>query len=197
MKNRKYLSWVAPLLAGGLLAAFVYPTVRNSKSAGRLPEKLSEKLPATQRPASDLPPKVGDLAPDIQLPNPEGNVLKLSSLRGKVVLLDFWASWCGPCRQENPVTVAAYQKYKDRGFTVFSVSLDRNKKSWVKAIQADQLGWEGHVSDLQFWNSAAAAQYGIEAIPATFLIDPNGKVIARDMRGPDLEKALRKVLKAK
>ncbi|MBC7920570.1 MAG: TlpA family protein disulfide reductase [Ferruginibacter sp.] len=190
MKNWKPLSWVALLLAGGSLAAFTHPTsgFKNTRFAGR---------PPVQRPMPDVPPRVGDLAPDIALPNPEGKVLKLSSLRGKVVLLDFWASWCGPCRQENPVTVAAYQKYKDRGFTVFSVSLDRNKKSWLKAIQADQLAWEGHVSDLQFWNSAAAARYRIEAIPATFLIDPNGKVIARDLRGPDLEKALRKVLAAK
>ena len=137
-------------------------------------------------------PKVGDEAPEIELPNPEGKVLKLSSLRGKVVLLDFWASWCGPCRHENPVTVAAYDKYKDKGFTVFSVSLDRSKARWVQAIAQDKLTWENHVSDLQFWNSAAAARYGVESIPATFLIDASGKIIGKDLRGRDLEKALTK-----
>jgi peroxiredoxin len=142
-------------------------------------------------------PKVGDMAPEIELPNPEGKVMKLSSLRGKVVLLDFWASWCGPCRHENPVTVAAYEKYKSKGFTVFSVSLDRSKPKWVQAIKADDLSWENHVSDLQFWNSAPAAQYGVEAIPATFLIDQNGKIIAKDLRGNDLERALSKALSTK
>jgi peroxiredoxin len=142
-------------------------------------------------------PQVGELAPDIALPNPDGKIIKLSSLRGKVVLLDFWASWCGPCRYENPTTVAAYEKYKDQGFTVYSVSLDRSKAKWVHAIKADQLTWENHVSDLQFTNSAVAAQYGIESIPATFLLDANGKIIARDLRGKNLDKALNKALNIK
>ncbi|MES2734113.1 MAG: TlpA disulfide reductase family protein [Bacteroidota bacterium] len=161
----------------------------NQPKANLLVTASQSKIPAQ--------PKVGDMAPDIELPTPEGKKLKLSSLRGKVVLLDFWASWCGPCRHENPVTVAAYEKYKDKGFTVFSVSLDRSKAKWLQAIKADNLTWENHVSDLQFWDSAAASQYSIESIPATFLIDTNGKIIGKDLRGNDLEKALHKVLETK
>lgn len=129
---------------------------------------------------------VGQIAPDIELPSPDGKMIKLSDLRGKYVLIDFWAAWCKPCRQENPNVVRLYNQYKDKGFEVFGVSLDRTKEDWVKAIEADGLTWT-HVSDLKYFNSAAAELYKIEAIPATYMIDPEGKIIGKDLRGPSLE----------
>jgi peroxiredoxin len=132
-------------------------------------------------------------APDIQLEDPNGNVIALSSLRGQVVLLDFWASWCKPCRQENPNVVAAYEKYKNDGFTIYSVSLDEDKAAWEKAIKADNLSWVNHVSDLKGWQSSAAALYGVQSIPASFLIDANGAVIGQDLRGVALEQKLQEV----
>lgn len=139
-------------------------------------------------------PAVGEAAPEISLTNPEGKKMSLSSLKGKVVLIDFWASWCGPCRRENPNVVNVYNKYKDKGFTVFSVSLDNKKEDWMQAIQKDNLTWESHVSDLKGWKSAAAATYGVKGIPATFLIDKEGKVIATNLRGESLEAALKELL---
>ena len=132
---------------------------------------------------------VGQVAPDFELPDPNGKMVKLSDLRGKYVLIDFWAAWCKPCRQENPNVVRLYNQYKDKGFEVFGVSLDRTKEDWVKAIADDGLTWT-HVSDLKYFNSAAAELYKIEAIPATYMIDPEGKIIARDLRGPSLENKL-------
>lgn len=137
---------------------------------------------------------VGSEAPEIAMKMPNDTTLALSSLRGKYVLIDFWASWCGPCRKENPNVVRMYYKFKDKGFDIFSVSLDQEKESWVKAIEKDGLPWH-HVSDLQFWNSAAAAAYGVQGIPATFLLDKEGKVIAKYLRGEDLERKLEEVLK--
>lgn len=119
--------------------------------------------------------------------------MKLSDLRGQVVLLDFWASWCGPCRAENPNVVKNYQKYKDAGFTVMSVSLDSNKDKWLAAIQADQLSWPNHVSDLGGWNSKVAKLYGVQSIPFTVLIDKDGKVIATNLRGAALEQTLQQI----
>lgn len=119
--------------------------------------------------------------------------MKLSDLRGQVVLLDFWASWCGPCRAENPNVVKNYQKYKDAGFTVMSVSLDSNKDKWLAAIQADQLIWPNHVSDLGGWNSKVAKLYGVQSIPFTVLIDKDGKVIATNLRGAALEQTLQQI----
>lgn len=132
---------------------------------------------------------VGQTAPDFELPDPNGKPVKLSDLRGKYVLIDFWAAWCKPCRQENPNVVKLYNQYKDKGFEVFGVSLDRTKEDWLKAIQDDQLTWT-HVSDLKYFNSAAAELYKIDAIPATYMIDPDGKIIAKDLRGPSLENKL-------
>jgi len=137
---------------------------------------------------------VGTEAPEIEMKTPQDKNLALSSLRGKYVLIDFWASWCGPCRKENPNVVRMYYKFKDKGFDIFSVSLDQEKDSWVQAIEKDGLTWN-HVSDLQFWNSAAAAAYGVQGIPATFSLDKEGKIIAKNLRGEELERKLTEILK--
>ena len=133
---------------------------------------------------------VGALAPEITLTSPQGEFLSLSSLKGKVVLLDFWASWCRPCRAENPNVVRMYNKYAEKGFEIFSVSLDKSHEAWVKAIENDGLVWENHVSDLRFWQSEAAATYDVKGIPATFLLDKEGKIVAKNLRGEALEAKL-------
>lgn len=136
---------------------------------------------------------VGAPAPEFSLNDTNNRAVKLSSLRGKYVLLDFWASWCGPCRQENPNVVNAYNAFKGKGFTVMGVSLDKDKQSWLAAIDKDQLTWQ-HVSDLKYWSSEAAKLYGVTSIPRNFLLDPKGKIIARDLRGPALIEKLNELL---
>jgi peroxiredoxin len=138
--------------------------------------------------------EVGSEAPEIVMKNPQGQDMKLSDLKGKVVLLDFWAAWCKPCRMENPNVVAAYNKYKSKGFTVFSVSLDKDREAWLQAIKDDGLVWDTHVSDLQFWQNAAAQLYGINSIPAAFLIDRDGNIVGRDLRGAALEEKIKEVI---
>ena len=139
--------------------------------------------------------KVGQPAPEINFPDPSGKKRSLAALKGNVVLLDFWASWCGPCRRENPHVVEVYKKYKSKGFTVFSVSLDKEtgKDAWIQAIAQDGLIWENHVSDLKFWKSEAAALYGVQSIPQTFLLDREGKIAAINPRN-NLEEAVKKAL---
>ncbi len=137
----------------------------------------------------------GLTAPEIALKNPEGKTIKLSSLRGKVVLVDFWASWCGPCRQENPNVVKAYNKFKDKGFTVYSVSLDNDAAAWKRAIKSDGLIWPNHVSDLLQWKSSMPQLYGFDGIPYTVLLDKQGKIIGTNLRGPALEQKLSEILK--
>jgi thiol-disulfide isomerase/thioredoxin len=160
---------------------------------------------------------VGAAAPDIRLPNPDGKELSLSSMKGKVVLIDFWASWCGPCRKENPNVVKLYQQYKDKGFDIYSISLDgidnnnlmrmqnnadmikaegdKQRKKWLDAIKADNLTWSNHVSDLRGWSSVAAVMYGVNSIPRTFLLDRTGKIIGMNLRGEELAQKLKEALK--
>lgn len=161
-----------------------YPQFAQSKYA----QELHKRIEILSKTAP------GSIAPDIVLADPFGKTVSLSSLRGKTVLVDFWASWCRPCREESPNLVKAYNKYKSRGFEVFSVSLDDNRDAWQKAINDDKLLWT-HVSDLQKWNSAVVNQYNIESIPFTVLIDAEGKIIAKNLRGEALDAKLAEVLK--
>lgn len=142
----------------------------------------------------DNPAAIGKDAPEFALPDTKGKMIRLSSFKGKYVLLDFWASWCGPCRQESPNVVRAYNKYKQKNFEILSVSLDSKKDDWLSAINKDQLTWT-HVSDLNGWESTVVRLYHVEGIPATFLLDPNGVVVARDLRGPALDQKLEELLK--
>jgi len=144
---------------------------------------------------------VGNVAPDLKFNNPAGQPLDLYAYRGYYVLVDFWASWCGPCRGENPNVVATYKEYKDKkfkgakGFKIFSVSLDQDPARWTAAIKQDGLEWPDHVSDLKGWSSAAAQLYGVQSIPNNFLVDPKGVIIAHELRGPALGNELATLVK--
>lgn len=168
-------------------------------SVNKFPEhrslkKISTMLSVAAQPAPTENSLDNTEAPDFTLPDPNGKMISLKSFRGKYVLVDFWASWCGPCRQENPTVVAAFNRFKDKNFTVLGVSLDDNKAKWLKAVQDDKLTWT-HVSDLKQWESIVVPMYQIQGIPFNVLVDPNGKIIASGLRGEDLEKTLSSVLK--
>ncbi len=199
MKMEQLLSTNANVLMSAFLVTYfesafeqyagLYKAIRDSL-IGTYPENdfvrhLDSKLRASIVAGMD--------APDIALPDRDGNTRRLSDLRGKVVLIDFWASWCRPCRMENPNVVNVYNRYKDKGFEIFSVSLDNNRDAWLKAIDADGLVWPNHVSDLRGWSSAGGRLYGISSIPATVLVGPDGKVLARNLRGADLERKLAEI----
>jgi thiol-disulfide isomerase/thioredoxin len=152
------------------------------------------KVNPTNQPRSNASYSEGMVAPEISMADPSGKTRSLSDLKGKVVLIDFWASWCGPCRRENPTVVNAYKRYKDKGFEIFSVSLDSDGAKWQQAIAQDGLTWANHVSDLKGWQNAAAQAYSVTSIPHTILLGKDGKIVGTHLRGAALEAKLAELL---
>jgi thiol-disulfide isomerase/thioredoxin len=158
-----------------------------------LNEYVAELAMVIANQASDNEILSGMTVPDIELPTPDGNIVRLSSTRGSVVLLDFWAAWCPPCRAESPYLVRAYDKYHEKGFQIYQVSLDRTKEAWAQGIKDDKLERWIHVSDLKYWNSSVVGQYNIQSIPHSYLLDKEGRVIATNLRGVELERKLAEI----
>ena len=212
-ESKNYIKAYADTVSNGTLAVFAVANFLNPQTdlqdLNIISNKLATKFPANEsikalavalKPKNDNPYEMtqtfanGTAIPEITGFNPDGKSISLSSLRGKVVLIDFWASWCGPCRAENPNVVNVYNKYKDKGFDVFSYSLDDNKAKWADAIKKDGLIWPAHASQLKGWDSDICEQFNITSIPTNYLIDRNGNVIAFNLHGGALEQILQKVL---
>jgi peroxiredoxin len=183
-KDLKYFSMVDSSL--GIL----YPESDAVQDLHRQVDELKQKQLAESMSSARL--EAGAAAPEIALPNPDGDTILLSSLRGNYVLLDFWAAWCPPCRKENPNLVKVYEKYHEKGFEIFQVSLDKTRDAWLKGIKDDGLIWI-HVSDLQFWNSIVVPVYNIQGIPKSYLLDRRGRIVAQNLRGDMLEQELKKI----
>ncbi len=168
----------------------LFNTLSDANKSSSVGQAIQKRLASVKKTG------IGQVAPDFTQNDTLGNPVSLSSFRGKYVLVDFWASWCRPCREENPNVVKAFNRFKDKGFQIIGVSLDQPgaKQKWLDAIHHDGLAWT-HVSDLQYWNNAVAKAYGVEGIPQNFLLDPNGKIIAKSLRGEDLEKKLEEIYK--
>ncbi|HXB12956.1 MAG TPA: TlpA disulfide reductase family protein [Bacteroidia bacterium] len=166
----------------------VYPSFSPAVQQSSFGKEIKKEMDIMDRTA------IGQMAPDFTQNDSTGKPLALASFKGKYVLVDFWASWCGPCRRENPNVVEAYKKFKGKNFTILGVSLDENKEAWVKAVKDDGLAWN-HVCDLKGWKNVVAAEYGIRAVPSNFLLDPSGKILAHNLRGEVLQDTLAKILK--
>jgi thiol-disulfide isomerase/thioredoxin len=171
----------------------LYPDYEPVKSLHEQVKELTARMSGES--AASPQSAAGVVAPEITLPTPEGDTIKLSSTRGTVVLLDFWASWCAPCRKENPNLVNVYNIYHKKGFQIYQVSLDKTKEAWVKGIQDDHLEKWIHVSDVQYWNSVVVPLYKVESIPCNFLLDKDGHVIATNLRGAQLQTKLAEIFK--
>ena len=189
--KKQLLFFILPLFGFLLFSGFGFSYFTTTASTEK-PQDDIEKFVVTGT-------QIGNKAPNLKFKSPSGEIIELASLNGKMVLIDFWASWCRPCRYENPNVVNSYNEFKDKeftngdGFTVYSVSLDQNKTAWESAIAKDKLAWEAHVSDLDGWRSQAAAMYGVRGIPASFLIDGDGIIVAKGnvLRGQGLTNTLK------
>lgn len=190
-KNMKKIA----LLCLGLLS-FVFYSCQNTQATNKKDAEYAREEERSSTRNNDRKNAKDQKVPNIRMKDVNGNEIELYAVlkKHKYVLIDFWASWCGPCRAENPNVVNAYNAYKGKGFTIFSVSLDNDQGKWIKAIEKDGLAWEYHVSDLKGWDNAAAVEYGVDGIPMNYLVDSEGNVVSANLRGETLEEALSKVL---